>query len=212
MNRLANWIARQPSPAHRIVSPVLREIEPAVGVVEHTGIVEVGERRGSLQRIAVRVVAVSRRARCAGEDAPHRADLVGAIVVRLCRRAGNVLTLGKILARDRVAGIAGLADACAAPDVRGRDRASAARGRRGNGGAAAEAVVAERGRFARLPRIGDADEPVLGVPGVVAQPVRSDIAVGVEGQRLAGQVGELVEVVVARGLRERAGIDGGRVA
>ena len=67
---------------------------------------------------------------------------------------------------------------------------------------AAEAVVAERGGLARLPRIGDADEPVLGVPGVIAQPVRSDIAVGVESERLAGQVGELVEVVVARGLRE----------
>ena len=58
-----------------------------------------------------------------------------------------------------------------------------------------------------MPRIGDADEPVLGVPGVVAQPVRSDIAVGVEGQRLARQVGELVEVVVARGLRSTI-IDG----
>ena len=57
-----------------------------------------------------------------------------------------------------------------------------------DGGAAAKPVVAERGGFARLPRIGDADEPVLGVPGVIAQPVRSDIAVGVESERLADRL------------------------
>ena len=106
-----------------------------------------------------------------------------------------------------IAGIARLADARAAPEVRCGDRAAAAGGRRGNRGAAAEPVVAERGGLARLPRIGDADEPVLGVPGVIAQAVRGEIAVGVESQRLARQVGELVEVVVARGLRERAWID-----
>ena len=116
--RLLDRIPRQPSPADRIVSPVLRQIEPAVGVVEHAGIVEVGERCGSLQRVAVRVVAVSRRARCAGEDAAYCADLVGAVVIGLCRRAGNVLAFGKIFARYRVAGIAGLADARAAPEER----------------------------------------------------------------------------------------------
>lgn len=110
-----------------------------------------------------------------------------------------------------IAGIARLADARAAPEVRCGDRAAAG-GRGGNGGAAAKAVVAERGGVARLPRIGDADEPVLGVPGVIAQPVRGEVAVGVESQRLAGQVVELVKIVVACGLRERAGIDGGRVA
>ena len=99
MDRLLDRIPRQPAPGNRIVSPVSRQIEPAVGVIEHAGVVEIGERRGSLQRIAVGVVAVGRRARRAGEDAPHRADLVGAVVIRLRRRAG--------------------------PDVRGRDRAAA---------------------------------------------------------------------------------------
>ena len=207
-----NRIARQPAPGNRIVSPILRQIEPAVGVVEHAGIVEVGERCGSLQRIAVGVVAVSRRARCAGEDAPHRADLVGAVVVRLPWRAVHEFAFGKIFTRHRVAGIARLADACAAPDVRCGDRATAAGRRACDGGAAAKPVIAECGRVAGLPRIGDADEPVLGVPGVIARAVGSQVAVGVEGQRLTRQIGELVEVVVARGLRERAWIDRRRVA
>jgi hypothetical protein len=136
-----------------------------------------------LQRVAIGIVTISGCVTRAGEDTAHRADLVGAVVIGLRRRAGNVLALGIILARHRVAGIARLADARAAPDVRCGDRAPAAGGRRGNRGAAAETVVAERGRLAGLPRIGDADEPVLGVPGVIAQPVRGDIAVGVEGQR-----------------------------
>ena len=130
--RLPDRITRQPAPANRIVGPILRQIEPAVGVVEHAGIVEVGEWCGSLQRIAIGVVAVSWRARCAGEDAPHRADLVRAVVIGLRRRARHILAFGKIFARHRVAGITRLADARAAPDVRSRDRAAAARGRRGD--------------------------------------------------------------------------------
>ena len=53
------------------------------------------------------------------------------------------------------------------------------RERRRNRGAPAEAVIAESGLLARLRRIGDADEAVLGVPGIIALPVGGEIAVGV---------------------------------
>ena len=107
---LAQRIARQPAPGNRIVGAILRQIEPAVGVVEHAGIVEVGERRGALQRIAE---GCNRKPACSLvlANAAHRADLVGAVVIRLRRRAGNVFTLGKIFARHGIAGIARLADA-----------------------------------------------------------------------------------------------------
>jgi len=60
--------------------------------------------------------------------------------------------------------------------------------------------------------IGDADQPVLGVPGVGALAVRGKVAHRVPGQRLARQDGELVEAVVGRGLGAGGRVDGGGVA
>lgn len=57
--------------------------------------------------------------------------------------------------------------------------------RAGDRSAPAETIIGEGSSFARLPRIGDADEAVLGVPGTIARPVGEQIAIGVIAQRLA---------------------------
>jgi hypothetical protein len=49
-----------------------------------------------------------------------------------------------------------------------------------------------------LPGIGDADQAILNIPAVIALPIRKQVTVGIEGERLPGQIGELVEIVVAR--------------
>jgi hypothetical protein len=140
-----------------------------------------------LQRIAIGIVAVCRRAGRACEYAPHRADLVGPVVEGLRRRARNELALIVVRPRRRIAASARLAQPLAAPDIGGRNRAAAAGRRARDRGAAAETVIGEGGLLAGLRRIGDADEAVLGVPGVGALPVREQIAVEVVGERLAGE-------------------------
>jgi hypothetical protein len=168
---LSQRIARQPSPRDRIVSAVLRQVESAVGVVEHAGIVEVGERRCALQCVAVSVVAKGGCARGAGKDAPHRADLVHSVVIGLRRCARNKLALGIVTARRGIAGAAGLTDAVAAPEIGCRRRAAAASGRTRDRGAAAQPVIREAGLLACLPRISDADQAIFGIPTVIALPV-----------------------------------------
>ena len=195
-----------------IVSAILCEIQAAVGVVEQPAVGKVRRRRGSLQRRAIGIVGVRCCTRRAGEHAAHRADLVDAVVQRLRRRAGQVLALVIVAADRRVAGVARLADAVAAPEVRRDGGGPAARRRAADGRPAAEAVVGEGGRLAADAGVRDADQPVLGVPGVGALAVGGEVAVGVEGQRLAGEVGELVESVVGRGLAAGGGIDGRGVA
>jgi hypothetical protein len=44
--------------------------------------------------------------------------------------------------------------------------------------------------------VGDAHQPALRIPAIVALPVREQIAVRVVAQRLPGQIRQLVEVVV----------------
>jgi hypothetical protein len=65
--------------------------------------------------------------------------------------------------------------------------------------------------------IGDADQPVLGVPGIIAGAVRRQIAISIVGIGLARwrrvlQRGDLVEVVERRRLLPRGGIGGGGIA
>ena len=70
------------------------------------------------------------------------------------------------------------------------NRAPAARGRRYCGAVASPSEP----NAADLPAApGDADEPVRRPRGAIANGL-NEIAVGVESERLAGQVGELVEV------------------
>lgn len=64
-NRIApftDWITRRPATGDRIVGTVLGQIEPAVGIEEHPGISEIGERRRGLKSIAVGVIAKGWRA------------------------------------------------------------------------------------------------------------------------------------------------------
>ena len=133
--------------------------------------------------------------------------MVDAVVQGLRRCPGQVLALVVVAAGRGVAGIARLADVVAAPEVRRDRRAATACWCAADGGAPPETVVGEGGRLAADAGIGDADQPVLGVPGVGALAVGGEVAVGVEGQRLAGEVGELVESVVGRGLAAGGGLD-----
>jgi hypothetical protein len=91
-----------------------------------------------------------------------------------------------------------LAQARAAPLV--ERRRAAARDRHRDRGAAAQAVIGEGGLLAGLSRVGDADEAVQGIPGVVALPVGSKVAVGVVGEGLAGEARYIVDTVVPRRL------------
>src|SRR5262249_11334648 len=135
---------------------------------EHSGIAEIGDRRRWLQRVAVGVIAEDRRGAYARKGAAHRADLVDAIVVRLSGRAGHELALCVVGARHHVVRCARLAQARAAPDVRGRRRAAAARRGAADRGAAVEAVIGKARLLARLARIREAYETVLRIPGVIA--------------------------------------------
>ena len=117
-----------------------------------------------------------------------------------------------VTADSRVAGVARLANSVVAPQVRGDGGATTTRRRAADGGATAQPVISEGGRLAGLAGVADADQPVLGVPGVGALAVVSQVTVGIEGQRLAGEVGELVEIVEGPGLRQRRRIDRGGVA
>jgi AAA domain len=105
-----------------------------------------------------------------------------------------------------------LAQICATPDIGVSDRTAAAGRRARDCSASAKSVISKGSLFARLPRIGDADQAVLGVPAVIALPVREQVAVGVKSERLARQVGELIEIVVASRLRACARIDGRGIA
>jgi hypothetical protein len=82
-------------------------------------------------------------------------------------------------------GFYGLAQARAAPLLPGRGRA--ARDRRRDRGAPAEAVIDEAGLLSRLGSVSDAGETVLGVPDIIALPVGGEIAVGVVEEGPAGE-------------------------
>ncbi len=113
-------------------------------------------------------------------------------------RARCGLALVVIGPRDGAVGVHRLAQARAAPQVKGRGWA--ARNRRRDRGAAAEAVIGEAGLLARLRRISDRGEAVLGVPGIIALPVGREAAVGIISERLAREARQLVDIVVGRRL------------
>jgi hypothetical protein len=66
--------------------------------------------------------------------------------------------------------------------------------------------------LARLRRIGNADETILGVPAIGALPVGEQVSIRVIAQRLTRQVRQLIEIVVRRGLRACAWMDAWRIA
>jgi hypothetical protein len=122
-------------------------------------------------------------------------------VIELRARCIIDLALVVIGPRRRAVGIGSLAQARAAPQMEGGCRA--ARDRRRDRGAAAQAVIAEARLLAWLRRIGDRGEAVLGVPEVIALPVGEEIAIGVVAERLAGEARQLVDIVVGGRLAGR---------
>jgi hypothetical protein len=161
-------IKRQPSTRRRIIRSVSSEIESAVGIVKHFGVAESGEQRRLLQCIAVGIVAVARGTARAGEHAANSPNLVRIITERLRLRARNKFSLFEIVPRRGSRSVAGLTPARPAPDVRRRHCVAATRRDAGDSNPSAESVITERRLFAGLPRIGNADEPSLTIPGVVS--------------------------------------------
>ncbi|WP_370677819.1 hypothetical protein [Pleomorphomonas sp. PLEO] len=76
----------------------------------------------------------------------------------------------------------------------------------------AKPVVGKGRRLAGRGRIGDADQPVVGIPAIAARSVRGQVAVGVVGEGLPGEVGELIDGIVGRRLRAGRRIGRGGVA
>src|SRR5262249_10885910 len=154
---LAKPIPRQPASDSRVKRSELRQIEPAVRIVEHPGIAEVGERYCRLQAVGLWGGTESRGATCARECVARGNGLVNPVIVRLRRRARDELALAEIFPCGCIARVARLANPGSAPDVRRRRRA-AARWRARDRRAPAEAVINKGRLLARLRRIGDPDE------------------------------------------------------
>ena len=81
----ADWVAGYPAGSPGIINAVLRHVEAAVGMIEHAGVAEIGQRscgRG-LDRVAVGVVIGGlRRGRRAADNNggfAHRAEPVEAV-------------------------------------------------------------------------------------------------------------------------------------
>jgi hypothetical protein len=105
--------------------------------------------------------------------------LVDTIIKRLGRGAGEVLAFGIVRAQHRAGLAARLAEPGAAPLVRDRNSAAAARRRLADRDAPADAVIGEGGLLPGNAGVGDLDQPVFGVPEVGAGTVGEQVAVRV---------------------------------
>src|SRR5262249_4913122 len=114
------------------------------------------------------------------------------VVLRVHQSAASQLTLGVITARDVVARISRLAGRLTAPEIARFDAVG-----RDDRDAPPEPVVAEAGRAGGVRLGADADQAILGVPGVRALPVVSQITVRIVNERLAVEILYLIEPVIS---------------
>ncbi len=121
--------------------------------------------------VAIRIVVEGWRAARAGEGATHRADLVDAVIIRLSRRTWRKFPFRMIFTCRHATRIMRLADLGTAPNVRCGSRCPATSWCVYDRGAPPQTIVTEGRRLAGLRRIGDPDEPVLGIPAVISLPV-----------------------------------------